>query len=107
MDELTTTDVEVGTGVEATVGKTISVHYTGRFLDGKTFDSSVGRGPFTFTLGAGQVIKGWDLGVAGMRVGGKRTLTIPSSLAYGERGAGGVIPPNTPLEFDVELLEVR
>jgi FKBP-type peptidyl-prolyl cis-trans isomerase len=106
------TDNEVGTGDEATSGKSVSVHYTGWLQEpsgqkGKKFDSSVDRGqPFGFRLGAGQVIRGWDEGVAGMRVGGKRTLIIPSELGYGARGAGGVIPPNATLIFDVELLGV-
>ncbi len=105
-------DVKVGTGAEAVSGKTVDVHYTG-WLDeqghkGNKFDSSVDRGaPFSFPLGAGRVIKGWDEGVAGMKVGGKRTLMIPPDLGYGARGAGGVIPPNASLIFDVELLEVK
>ncbi len=105
-------DEEVGTGAEAVSGKTVEVHYTG-WLDekgqkGKKFDSSVDRGtPFSFPLGAGRVIKGWDEGVAGMKVGGKRTLMIPSELGYGTRGAGGVIPPNANLIFEVELLDVK
>ena len=109
------TDVEVGTGEEAVAGKTVSVHYTGWLYDesapdhhGKKFDSSRDRGqPFNFALGAGSVIKGWDQGVAGMKVGGKRTLTLPPEFGYGSRGAGGVIPPNATLVFDVELLGVR
>lgn len=101
-------DTKVGTGAEAVQGKTVVVHYTGKLTDGKKFDSSLDRNqPFSFSLGAGQVIKGWDMGIVGMKVGGKRTLKIPSNLAYGERGAGGVIPPNAELVFDVELLEVR
>lgn len=102
-------DLKAGNGAEATNGKTVSVHYTGTLAsDGKKFDSSLDRGqPFKFVLGAGQVIKGWDLGVLGMKVGGKRKLTIPASLAYGERGAGNVIPPNAALVFEVELLEVK
>lgn len=96
----------VGTGAEARAGQNVTVHYTGRLTSGTTFDSSVGRGPFEFKLGAGMVIRGWDEGVAGMKVGGKRTLTIPPQLAYGASGAGGVIPPNATLVFDVELLEV-
>jgi peptidylprolyl isomerase len=106
------TDSEVGTGAEAVSGQNVSVHYTGWLQEpggqkGKKFDSSVDRGqPFGFRLGAGQVIKGWDQGVAGMKVGGKRTLIIPSELGYGARGAGGVIPPNAVLIFDVELLGV-
>jgi len=102
-------DQKVGTGPEAVAGKTVAVHYTGWLESNKQkFDSSLDRGkPFEFGLGAGQVIKGWDLGVAGMKVGGKRQLVIPASLGYGERGAGGVIPPNATLVFDVELLEVK
>lgn len=107
MPDLQIEDHVVGTGEEATAGKRVSVHYTGTFEDGRTFDSSVPRGePFEFKLGAGQVIKGWDQGVAGMKVGGKRRLVIPSDLAYGSRGAGGVIPPNATLVFDVELVSV-
>lgn len=99
---------KVGTGTEAKAGKMVSVHYTGTLTDGKKFDSSLDRGqPFSFALGAGQVIKGWDEGVAGMKVGGKRKLTIPSELGYGARGAGGVIPPNATLVFEVELLDVK
>jgi peptidyl-prolyl cis-trans isomerase A (cyclophilin A) len=101
-------EVEAGTGAQAVVGKTVKVHYTGKFPDGKVFDSSVSRGePLEFKLGAGRVIKGWDEGIALMKVGGKAQLTIPSHLAYGERGAGGVIPPNATLVFDVELMEVK
>ena len=101
-------DIVVGTGATAVSGKSVKVHYTGWLTNGKKFDSSVDRGePFTFPLGAGRVIKGWDQGVAGMKVGGKRQLRIPPELGYGARGAGGVIPPNTTLIFDVELLEVR
>ncbi len=101
-------DIKVGTGETATPGKTVSVHYTGWLENGKKFDSSVDRGePFQFKLGAGQVIKGWDEGVAGMKVGGKRQLRIPPELGYGSRGAGGVIPPNATLIFDVELLGVK
>lgn len=104
-------DHNVGTGAEAVKGQKVSVHYTGWLWQdnkkGTQFDSSVDRGqPFQFTLGIGQVIKGWDEGVAGMKIGGKRTLIIPSSLGYGARGAGGVIPPNADLTFDVELLGV-
>jgi FKBP-type peptidyl-prolyl cis-trans isomerase len=101
-------DQVVGTGDVAVSGKTASVHYTGWLENGKKFDSSVDRGqPFSFPIGAGRVIKGWDEGVQGMKVGGKRKLTIPSDLGYGSRGASGVIPPNTTLIFDVELLGVR
>jgi len=106
------TDNTTGTGTEATAGKKVSVHYTGWLYNngakGAKFDSSVDRGqPFQFTLGAHQVSAGWDEGVAGMKVGGKRTLIIPPELGYGARGAGGVIPPNATLMFDVELLGVQ
>ena len=100
------TDLELGTGAEAVSGMTVSVNYRGTLENGKEFDSSYGRGPFSFPLGAGRVIRGWDEGVAGMRVGGKRKLVIPADLAYGERGAGGVIPPNATLVFEVELLRI-
>ena len=101
-------DVEVGTGAEAKSGDHAVVHYTGLLEDGRKFDSSRDRNePFEFALGAGMVIRGWDEGVQGMRVGGKRTLIIPPDLGYGTRGAGGVIPPNATLTFDVELLELR
>ncbi len=97
-----------GNGPVAKAGQTVSVHYTGWLTDGTKFDSSVDRGqPFSFALGAGQVIKGWDEGVAGMKVGEKRKLTIPSDLGYGQRGAGNVIPPNATLVFDVELLGIQ
>lgn len=100
-------EVEAGSGVQAEAGKTVSVHYTGKFQDGRVFDSSIPRGePITFKLGAGNVIRGWDEGIALMKVGGKAQLIIPPALAYGERGAGGVIPPNTTLIFDVELVSV-
>ena len=98
----------VGSGEEATAGRKVSVHYTGWLTDGKKFDSSKDRGEaFDFPLGRGQVIRGWDEGVAGMKVGGKRKLTIPPNLAYGTRGAGGVIPPNATLVFEVELLALK
>lgn len=101
-------ELEDGTGTEATSGNQVSVHYTGWLEDGTKFDSSHDRNsPFAFKLGAGMVIKGWDEGVAGMKIGGKRKLTIPSDLGYGASGAGGVIPPNATLVFDVELLEVN
>ena len=101
-------DVVPGTGRQAELGDTASVHYTGWLADGKKFDSSLDRKePFSFRLGAGQVIKGWDEGVMGMKIGGKRKLTIPPQLGYGARGAGGVIPPNATLTFDVELLDLR
>ncbi|QEY31929.1 FKBP-type peptidyl-prolyl cis-trans isomerase [Synechococcus sp. RSCCF101] len=101
------TDLETGSGAEAVRGATVSVNYRGTLENGREFDSSYGRGPFRFPLGAGRVIKGWDEGVAGMKVGGKRRLVIPPDLAYGERGAGRVIPPNATLIFEVELLEVQ
>ena len=104
---LSITDVVVGDGAEATPGQRVSVNYRGSLTNGKEFDSSYGRGPFSFPLGAGQVIKGWDEGVSGMKVGGKRELVIPPELGYGSRGAGGVIPPNATLIFQVELLEVN
>jgi FKBP-type peptidyl-prolyl cis-trans isomerase FkpA len=107
-DGLQYTDDVVGTGAEAATGKTAVVHYTGWLMDGTKFDSSVDRDqPFSFPLGAGQVIKGWDEGVVGMKVGGKRTLIIPPALGYGARGAGNVIPPNATLKFEVQLLDVR
>ena len=107
-DGLKYTDDQVGTGAEALTGKTVVVHYTGWLTDGTKFDSSKDRNqPFSFPLGGGRVIKGWDEGVAGMKVGGKRTLTIPPDLGYGARGAGGVIPPNATLKFEVELLDVK
>ena len=101
-------DVKVGEGAEAKKGDTVFVHYTGTLKDGKKFDSSKDRGqPFSFPLGYGRVIKGWDEGVAGMKVGGTRTLIIPAELGYGARGAGGVIPPNAELHFEAELLKVK
>ena len=99
------TDLEEGTGAEARAGQLVTVHYRGTLTNGKEFDTSYGRGPFSFPLGGGRVIRGWDEGVAGMKVGGKRRLVIPPDLAYGERGAGGVIPPNATLIFEVELLQ--
>ena len=114
-DEFIKTDIKTGTGKEATAGKVVSVHYTGWLFDksavdnkGKKFDSSRDRpGNFTFPLGAGRVIKGWDQGLQGMKVGGQRTLIIPSSMGYGARGASNIIPPNATLIFDVELMEVQ
>jgi len=101
-------DLVVGTGREASTGDLVTVHYTGWLTNGTKFDSSVDRrDPFSFPIGSGKVIRGWDEGVAGMKVGGKRKLTIPPQLGYGSRGAGGVIPPNATLVFDVELLEIR
>ena len=106
--ELKIEDMKMGNGTEAAPGKSVSVHYTGWLTSGKKFDSSVDRGqPFKFRLGAGQVIPGWDKGVSGMKVGGKRKLTIPPAMAYGDQGAGGVIPPNSTLVFEVELLGVE
>jgi FKBP-type peptidyl-prolyl cis-trans isomerase len=113
--ELVMNDDSVGSGNEAAAGRQVTVHYTGWLYDagradhkGQKFDSSRDRSePFAFRLGAGQVISGWDQGVAGMKVGGRRTLTIPPQLGYGSRGAGGVIPPNATLLFEVELLDVR
>ena len=100
-------DMVVGTGVTPKVGDTVTVHYTGRFTNGKIFDSSVGKQPFPFVLGRGQVIKGWDEGVGSMKVGGKRKLIIPPDLAYGAQGYPGVIPPNSTLTFAVELLKIK
>lgn len=101
-------DIKIGAGTEAKIGNTVSVQYTGTLLDGKKFDSSYDHGqPFSFTLGKGQVIQGWDQGVLGMKVGGKRKLTIPPSLAYGERSMGNLIPANSTLVFEIELLGVK
>jgi len=115
VSELIKQDGRAGTGAEAVSGRMVTVHYTGWLYDaarpdhkGAKFDSSRDRNePFPFKLGAGEVIRGWDDGVAGMKVGGQRTLTIPPALGYGARGAGGVIPPNATLIFDVELLDVK
>lgn len=101
-------DLKIGTGQEAKEGDTVTVHYTGRLKDGTKFDSSVDRNePFSFPLGVGKVIRGWDEGVAGMKEGGKRKLLIPPDLGYGARGAGKIIPPNATLIFEVELLKVQ
>jgi len=100
-------DTQPGTGAAAKDGDQITVNYTGKLQDGTVFDTSVGKTPFEFTLGGGQVIPGWDQGLLGMKVGGKRTLTIPPSLAYGEQGAGSTIPPNATLIFDVELISIK
>jgi FKBP-type peptidyl-prolyl cis-trans isomerase FkpA len=108
------TDITEGTGLMAVSGKTAIVNYTGWLYSesatdhkGSKFDSSIGRGPFSFRLGSGQVIRGWDQGVQGMKVGGQRRLVLPPEFAYGARGAGGTIPPNATLVFDVELLDVK
>ena len=115
VDKLVINDTRAGSGAEAVAGRTVSVHYTGWLYDpaqadkkGTKFDSSRDRDePFSFGLGSGQVVRGWDEGVAGMKVGGQRMLIIPPDMAYGARGAGGVIPPNATLLFDVELLDVK
>ena len=111
---LLSTDLTVGAGTEAIIGRRVTVHYTGWLFDadraeskGTQFDSSAGGTPFAFTLGVGQVIAGWDQGVPGMRVGGKRRLIIPPALGYGSQGAGSVIPPNRGLVFDIELVSVQ
>jgi FKBP-type peptidyl-prolyl cis-trans isomerase FkpA len=105
-DGLVYVELECGDGDEAQTGDTVSVHYTGTLEDGTEFDSSVGKDPFTFTIGTGGVIPGWEQGVPGMHVGGKRELTIAPELAYGDSGAGGVIPPGATLIFEIELLEI-
>lgn len=105
-EKLEIVDEKVGDGPEAKKGDKVKVHYTGTLLNGKQFDSSVGKDPFEFTVGQGQVIKGWDEGVPGMKVGGKRKLTIPWQMAYGESGSGDKIPPKAALKFDIELLEI-
>jgi FKBP-type peptidyl-prolyl cis-trans isomerase len=106
-EKLEKVDEVVGKGPEAKTGDKVKVHYTGTLMNGKQFDSSVGKDPFSFTIGQGMVIKGWDEGVPGMKVGGKRKLTIPWQLAYGEAGSGEKIPPKAALKFDIELLEVE
>jgi FKBP-type peptidyl-prolyl cis-trans isomerase len=106
MADLTIEDVTIGTGAEARPGRTVTVHYTGTLDNGSRFDSSRDRGPFSFLLGGGRVIQGWDQGVAGMRVGGVRRLVIPAELGYGDQGAPPVIPPRSTLHFEIELLEV-
>jgi len=107
-EKVESTDITTGSGAEAVPGKEVTVHYTGTLPDGKKFDSSLDRNePFSFTIGSGQVIPGWEQGVVGMKVGGKRKLVIPPSLGYGEQGAGDAIPPNSTLVFEIELLEVK
>ncbi|BDG03830.1 FKBP-type peptidyl-prolyl cis-trans isomerase [Anaeromyxobacter oryzae] len=106
MADLIVEDLTTGSGAEARRGDTVEVHYRGTLESGQVFDQSHGRGPFAFRLGAGEVIKGWDQGVAGMRVGGRRQLTIPPELAYGSRGFAGLIPPMATLVFEVELLRI-
>ena len=105
-EKLEVVDDVVGTGPESKKGDTVKVHYTGTLLNGKQFDSSRGKDPFQVTIGQGQVIKGWDEGLPGMKVGGKRTLTIPWQMAYGEKGSGATIPPKAALKFEVELMEI-
>ena len=101
-------DLKAGTGAVAESGKTVSIHYTGWLTDGKKFDSSLDRGrPFSFRLGEGSVIKGWDEGVAGMKVGGKRQLKVPAASAYGDQGKGGVVPPKANLTFEIQLVDVK
>lgn len=108
IEQLIIEDIATGSGQEVKPGDTVVIHYTGTLLDGTKFDSSVDRGqPFETQIGVGQVIEGWDKGVPGMKVGGKRKLTIPSSMGYGVSGAGNVIPPNAALLFEVELLEIK
>ncbi len=104
--ELKIQDLKIGTGKEAKSGDRVTVNYRGTLTDGTLFDESYGKEPYEFSLGAGEVIKGWDQGVAGMKEGGKRRLTIPGDLAYGARGSGSTIPPNATLMFDVELVKV-
>ncbi|NVO14938.1 MAG: FKBP-type peptidyl-prolyl cis-trans isomerase [Rhodoplanes sp.] len=104
---LNSQDLKVGTGAEARAGQRVRVNYTGKLTNGTTFDSSIGRSPFVFTLGGGQVIKGWDQGVAGMKVGGKRRLTIPPELGYGAAGSPPKIPPNSVLVFEIDLLGIE
>jgi len=105
-DKLVIKDTKVGTGPAAQPGDILTMDYTGKLTNGKQFDSSIGREPFVFVLGAGQVIKGWDQGMVGMKKGGKRSLTIPSSLGYGAQGAGDDIPPNSTLKFDVTMIKI-
>jgi peptidylprolyl isomerase len=108
MSQLKTEDLKIGTGTEVKSGDTVIMHYSGTLEDGTKFDSSYDRGqPFTTQIGVGQVIQGWDLGVPGMKIGGKRKLTIPPQLGYGAQGAGGVIPPNATLVFEVELIDIK
>lgn len=106
-DQLEKVDEKVGDGREAKTGDKVKVHYTGTLMNGKQFDSSRGKDPFSFEIGKGMVIKGWDEGVPGMKVGGKRKLTIPWQMAYGENGSGDKIPPKAALKFDIELLEIE